>query len=87
MTHDEQIKRIDELIEIILRMIPKEREAQRVYNDTATKAPSEMVRLLFTRLAEQEGVHERKLKAALELLQAEKEELAELKLEVPSQNK
>ena len=81
MTNEEQIKKIDELIELILRMIPKEREAQRIYSETAGKAPSEMTRLLFARLAEQEGVHERKLKAALELLEAEKEELSELRTE------
>ena len=39
-----QIKKIDALIELILRMIPKEREARRIYSDTAAKAPSEMTR-------------------------------------------
>jgi len=81
--HEEQIKKIDGLIELILRMIPKERDAQRIYRDTATWAPSDMTRLLFERLAEQEGVHEKKLKAALEMLEAEKEELADLQKDTP----
>jgi len=64
-------KDVEALIEVILRMIPKEREAQEVYRQTAATAPNEMTRLLFERLAEQEEVHERKLKAALELLRCE----------------
>ena len=67
----QQVKDTEALIEIILRMIPKEREAQEVYRRTAETAPTEMTRLLFERLAEQEEVHERKLKAALELLRCE----------------
>ena len=64
-------KDVEALIEVILRMIPKEREAQEVYRQTARTAPNEMTRLLFERLAEQEEVHERKLKASLELLRCE----------------
>jgi len=67
----QQVKDTEALIEVILRMIPKEREAQEVYRKTAKAAPNEMTRLLFERLAEQEEVHERKLKAALELLRCE----------------
>ncbi len=74
----EEIKKIDMLIEVILRMIPKEREAQIVYGETAKKAPSEMSRLLFERLASEEAGHERKLRAALELLEKEKEGLSKV---------
>jgi rubrerythrin len=66
-----RVKDVEALIEVILRMIPKEREAQAVYRNTARTAPSEMTRLLFEKLAEQEEVHERKLRAALELLRCE----------------
>lgn len=62
---------VELLVEVILRMIPKEREARDVYRQTALTAPSEMTRLLFEQLAEQEEIHERKLKAALELLRCE----------------
>jgi rubrerythrin len=67
----DRVKDVEGLIEVILRMIPKEREAHEVYRRTARAAPSEMTRLLFEQLAEQEGIHERKLKAALELLRCE----------------
>lgn len=62
---------IEALVEVILRMIPKEREAREVYRKTARDAPDEMTRLLFEQLAEQEEIHERKLRAALELLRCE----------------
>jgi rubrerythrin len=71
-----QTKDVEALIEVILRMIPKEREAQEVYRRTAKTAPNEMTRLLFEQLAEQEEVHERKLRAALELLRCEQLEKA-----------
>jgi rubrerythrin len=64
-------KDIEALVEVILRMIPKEREAREIYRQTAKTAPDEMTRLLFEKLAEQEQIHERKLKAALELLRCE----------------
>lgn len=67
-------KKIEKLIEVILRSIPKEREAQNLYRQTAAEAPNEMTRLLFERLADQEAVHEQKLRAVLELLRAEREE-------------
>ena len=72
----EDIKKINMLIEVILRMIPKEREAQGVYGETAKKAPSEMSRRLFEHLASQEAEHEKKLRAALDLLEKEKEKLS-----------
>lgn len=67
----DRVKDIEALVEVILRMIPKEREAQEVYLKTAEAAPDEMTRLLFEQLAEQEQIHERKLRAALELLRCE----------------
>ena len=70
----EDKKKIEKLIEVILRSIPKEREAQNLYRQTAAQAPNEMTRLLFERLADQEAVHEKKLRAVLELLKAEQEE-------------
>lgn len=72
------IKQIDMLIEVILRMIAKEREAQRVYIENAKKAPSNMSRILFEHLADEEIEHEKKLRTALELLEKEKRELSEL---------
>ena len=70
----DNIKKIDKLIEVIVRSIPKEREVQQLYRQTAAEAPNEMTRLLFERLADQEAVHEKKLRAVLELLKAEREE-------------
>ena len=74
----DKIKQIDKLIEVIIRMIRKERESKSVYQKTSKKAPSDMTRLLFKQLAEQEEVHEKKLRAALELLECEKKELTKL---------
>ena len=74
----DKIKQIDKLIEVIIRMIRKERESKSVYQKTSKKAPSDMTRLLFIQLAEQEEVHEKKLRAALELLECEKKELTKL---------
>lgn len=68
------VKSIDKLIEVILCSIPKERQAHDLYLQTAARAPNEMTRLLFERLAEQEAVHEQKLRAVLELLNAERAE-------------
>jgi len=70
----DQVKDVEALIEVILRMIPKEREAREIYRSTARGAPDEMTRLLFEKLAEQEEIHERKLRAALELLRCEQTE-------------
>jgi rubrerythrin len=72
----DKIKQIDKLIEIIILMIRGERESKIIYQKNAKKAPTEMSRLLFKQLAEQEEVHEKKLRAALELLECEKKELS-----------
>ena len=63
------------MIEVVLRSIPKEREAQSLYRQTAQNAPNEMLQHLFSRLADQEAVHEEKLRAVLEMLRAELKEL------------
>lgn len=55
-------------------MIPKERQSQNIYRETAGWAPNEMTRLLFLKLAEDEEAHASKLDAALQLLQRELEE-------------
>ena len=70
-----EAKKIEKLIEVILRSIPKEREAESLYRQTAAQAPNDMTRLLFERLADQESIHEKKLKAVLELLRVELKEL------------
>ena len=70
------VKEIEHLIEVVLRSIPKERQAHDIYQATAEKSKSEMTRLLFEKLAEQEEQHEAKLHGALEFL---KEEISEAK--------
>ena len=66
------IKEIDRMIEVIVRSIPKEREAHDLYLATARSATREMTRLLFEKLAGQEQEHEKKLRAAMRLLEQEK---------------
>ena len=65
------IKQLEKMIEVIARSIPKERQAHDIYQTTAEEARSEMTRLLFRMLADQEEQHEAKLRAVLELLQEE----------------
>lgn len=65
------IRQLEDMIEVIARMIPRERQAHNIYRETATWAPNEMSRLLFERLAQEEEKHESKLRAAMELLQKE----------------
>jgi len=72
----EQTKQLERLIEVIVRMIPKERQARDVYRDTAAWAPTEMTRILFEHLSLEEEKHESKLQAVLKILQ---KELAEAK--------
>ena len=72
----EQTKQLERLIEVIVRMIPKERQARDIYRDTAAWAPTEMTRILFKHLSREEEKHENKLQAVLKILQ---KELAEAK--------
>ena len=69
---NDAIKGLERMIEVVLRSIPKEREAHLLYLNTSRNAINEMTRLLFEKLAEQELEHEAKLRAVLELLQNEK---------------
>ncbi len=73
----EEIKGLDRMIEVVLRSIPKEREAHNLYLNTSKSAINEMTRLLFEKLAQQEMEHETKLRAILELLRNEKKRLSE----------
>lgn len=71
----EEIRELDELIEVVVRSIPKERDAHNLYKATAQRASSDMAKMLFFTLAEQELEHETKLKAVLSILQKEKARL------------
>lgn len=68
---DERVKQLEDMIEVIARMIPKERQAANVYRETAAWAPNEMTRILFERLSQEEEKHENKLRAVMKLLQDE----------------
>ena len=70
---NETIKGLERMIEVVLRSIPKEREAYTLYLNTSKTAINEMTRLLFEKLASQELEHESKLRAVLELLRNERE--------------
>ncbi len=67
----EVVKQLERMIEVVVRSIPKERQAHDAFLTTAQEARSEMIQVLFSRLAEQEEQHEAKLRAALEILQQE----------------
>ena len=75
MSHDEE-RMLEKMIEVIARSIPKERDAARLYRDTARGSKREMARMLFEKLASQEEEHELKLRSAMEIL---KKELAQVK--------
>ena len=68
---DDTRKVIERLIEVIVRSIPKERDARDLYAAAARGAPTEATRLLFERLSRDEETHEEKLRAVLELLRRE----------------
>jgi rubrerythrin len=67
----EDIKQLERMIEVVMRSIPKERQAHDIYSTVAQEAKTETARLLFDMLAEQEEEHEAKLRAALEVLKQE----------------
>jgi len=67
----ESVKELERMIEVVVRAIPKEREARDLYRSTAESATMEMTKRLFERLADQEQEHERKLMAVLDLLRQE----------------
>jgi rubrerythrin len=70
MTH-EDAKQLERMIEVIARAIPKERDAAKLYRDTARSTKQEMARMLFEKLASQEEEHELKLRSAMEILRRE----------------
>ncbi len=67
----EEIRQLEQMIEVVMRAIPRERQAHDIYQSTSEGAQTELARQLFRRLAEQEEQHEAKLRAALELLKDE----------------
>ena len=67
----EVVKQLERMIEVVMRSIPKERQAHDMFLKVADEARSEMIRQLFSHLADQEEQHEAKLRAALEILQQE----------------
>ena len=71
MSKDEKIKRIEEMIEVVLRMIPKEIQSRDVYLGVYEKAFNDATKKLFKYLADQELEHENKLRAVLLILQKE----------------
>jgi rubrerythrin len=67
----EDERHLEQMIEIVARAIPKERDTAKLYRDTAKRSPREMLRLLFEKLATQSEEHETKLRAAMEVLRRE----------------
>ena len=54
-----------------LKSMRKERDAKDLYLSNAERAPTEMTKILFKRLAKQEEEHEKKLHAAMDILREE----------------
>jgi rubrerythrin len=71
LSDNEKIKDIERVMEVVLRMIPKERSARELYSSTSRMSKREMTRSLFETLAGQEQEHENKLRGILELFKAE----------------
>ena len=71
LSDHEKIKDIERVLEVVMRMIPKERSAKELYRSTARSAKREITKRLFEWLAEQEAQHESKLRGVLELLRSE----------------
>ena len=69
-----EIKQLERIIEVVLRSIPKERQARDVFLHAARESKAEMAKVLFEAIASQEEQHETKLKVALELLKQELDE-------------
>lgn len=67
----EEIRQLERMIEIIVRAIPKERAAAKMYGETASKAAREITRMLFSKLHADASQHEEKLGATLEILRKE----------------
>jgi len=69
-----EIKQLDRMIEVVMRCIPKERQARDVFRNASRDSKSEMARVLFEMMANQEEQHESKLRVTLELLKQEMDE-------------
>jgi rubrerythrin len=67
----DKAREIERMIEVVVRAIPKEREARDLYRSTSESATMDMTRLLFEKLARDEAQHEKKLTAILGLLKRE----------------
>lgn len=59
------------MIQVATLAVPRERESHAMYITAAQKAPGELSRRLFTRLAEDEAMHEAKLTAIIKYLEDE----------------
>ena len=69
-----EIKQLENMLEVVMRAIPKERQAHDFFMHAAGESRLEMARVLFAALADQEEQHESRLRAALELLKQELDE-------------
>lgn len=67
----QKIKEIKTMIQVATLAIPRERESAAMYSKASQNAPGELSRRLFERLAQDEQMHEAKLKAIIEFLQEE----------------
>ncbi len=67
----ERIKEIKAVLEVAVLAMPKERSSQEFYRNASRKAPGELSRRIFEELAAQEEQHEAKLKAIIQILEAE----------------
>ena len=70
-----RIREIERAMEVVMRMIPKERDASRLYLSTAKRARRDFARTLFEWLAEQEKQHESKIRGILDLLKMQVHEI------------
>ena len=68
---DDKARELERMIEVVVRSIPKEREARDLYRATAQGATMDVTRLLFEKLAVDEEGHETKLRAVLDILRRE----------------
>ncbi|MBN2083311.1 hypothetical protein JW859_14025 [bacterium] len=71
----QEIRQLEQMLEIIARAIPKETAAAKLYDKTAKAAEREMTRMLFGKLAKDAQEHEQKLRATLNILKKELERL------------
>ena len=68
---NEEIKQLEQMIEVIARSIPKEQGFAKLYRETAKIAQREMNRMLFSKLASQSEEHVEKLQATFTILSKE----------------